>query len=140
MMPEIFKTLSNLGSYRIIHNQASMKPFQALVANGAVITLLGLWGYFASENPSPTALIPVVFGLLFLSAAPAMRRENKVIAHIVVVFTLLLLVALFMPFKGALGRGDSAGAFRVGLMMLATAVAMIVYIRSFIQARTGNPK
>ena len=117
-----------------------MKPYQALVANGIVITLLGLWGYFASQNPSPTALIPVVFGLLFLSAAPAMKRENKIIAHIVVLFTLLLLVALFMPFKGALGRGDAAGAFRVGLMMLVTAVAMSVYIRSFIQARTSKPK
>ena len=69
-----------------------MKTYQANLLNSIVLIIIGLWGYF--EVVSPTALIPVFFGLVLLLCNGGVKKENKVIAHIVVLLTLLLLVAL----------------------------------------------
>lgn len=115
-----------------------MKPFQANLVNAAVLIILGLWGYLASETPSPTALIPVGFGVIFALATPPFKKENKVVAHIIVLLTLLIIIALFMPLRGALGRGDTMAAARVGIMIATSVVAMVIYIKSFIDARKAR--
>lgn len=115
-----------------------MKPFQANLVNAAVLILLGLWGYLGSETPSPTALIPVGFGVIFALATPPFKKENKVVAHIIVLLTLLIIIALFMPLRGALGRGDTVAAVRVGIMIATSVVAMVIYIKSFIDARKAR--
>jgi hypothetical protein len=115
-----------------------MKPYLALLLNGALALALGLLGYFASSSPSPTALIPALFGLVFLLMVPGMAKENKIIAHLVVLLTVVLLAALSMPLRGAIGRGDSMAIFRVTILMLASAAALGVYVRSFIQARRSK--
>ncbi|NET36564.1 MAG: hypothetical protein F6K19_31815 [Cyanothece sp. SIO1E1] len=115
-----------------------MKPFQANLVNAAVLIVLGLWGYLGSETPSPTALIPVGFGVIFALATPPFKKENKVVAHIIVLLTLLIIIALFMPLRGALGRGDTIAAARVGIMIATSIVAMVIYIKSFIDARKAR--
>jgi len=115
-----------------------MKPFQANLVNAAVLILLGLWSYLGSETPSPTALIPVGFGVIFALATPPFKKENKVVAHIIVLLTLLIIIALFMPLRGALGRGDTVAAVRVGIMIATSVVAMVIYIKSFIDARKAR--
>ena len=115
-----------------------MKPYLANLINAVVLIGMGLWGYLASSDSSPTALIPVAFGFVFAAATPLFRRGNKVVAHIVVVFTFLLIIALYVPMKGAVERDDSLAMFRVGFMMLCCLLALIVYIKSFVDARR-NP-
>lgn len=112
-----------------------MKPFQINFFNGLVLVAMGLWAYLSADDPSPTALIPVAFGVLFLLVTPLFRKGNKVIAHIVVVLTLLLIVALFMPLRSRINANDSIGIFRVVTMMVVSAIAMVIYIKSFIDAR-----
>lgn len=115
-----------------------MKPFQANLINAAALIILGLWGYFGSESPSPTALIPVGFGVIFALATPPFKKENKVVAHIIVLLTLLIIIALFMPLKGAIGRGDTLAAVRVGIMIATSVIAMVTFIKSFIDARKAR--
>ncbi len=115
-----------------------MKPYIANLINAGVLILLGLWGYFGSETPSMTALIPVGFGVLFALATPPFKKDNKVVAHIIVLLTFLLIIALVMPLKAALGRGDSSAALRVGTMVFSCVIAMIVFIKSFIDARKAK--
>ena len=115
-----------------------MKPFQINMINALVLIGMGLWVYFSSVDPSPTAFIPVGFGVVFLLLTPAFRKENKAVAHIVVLLTLLLIIALFMPLKGALDRNDTTAIVRVGLMLATSVVAMIIYVRSFIAARKAK--
>ncbi len=115
-----------------------MKPFQINLINGIVLIAMSLWGYFSSETPSNTALIPAAFGLIFLLVTPAFRKENKVVAHIVVVLTLLLIIALVMPLRAAMGRGDTMAMLRVGAMIVTSLVAMVIYIKSFIDARKAR--
>ena len=115
-----------------------MKPFQISLINGIILIAMSLWGYFSSETPSNTALIPAVFGLIFLLVTPAFRKENKVVAHIVVVLTLLLILALVMPLRGAIGRGDTMAIVRVGTMIGVSLIAMVIYIQSFIAAKKAR--
>lgn len=115
-----------------------MKPFQANLVNAAVLIIMGLWGYFSSETPSNTALIPVLFGVIFAIATPPFKKDNKIVAHIIVLLTFLLIIALVMPLRGALGRGDTIAAVRVGIMILTSIFAMVIFIKSFIDARKAR--
>lgn len=112
-----------------------MKPFQITYINGIILVILGLSGYFLSQSPSVTALIPVFAGAVLLALSPLMKKGNRVVAHIVVVLTFLLFVAFYMPLSGAISRNDLWATVRVIVMMLSTLVAVVVYIKSFIDAR-----
>ena len=115
-----------------------MKPYQSNLLNAIVLIVMGLWGYLASETPSNTALIPVAFGVVFALVTPPFKKENKVVAHIVVLLTFLLIISLFMPLNGAIGRGDNVAIFRVGLMILTSVYAFYTFIKSFIDARKAR--
>ena len=115
-----------------------MKPFQANLLNAIILIVMGLWGYFGSETPSPTSLIPVAFGVVFALVTAPFKKENKIVAHVVVLLTFLLIIALFMPLSGAIERDDSLGIFRVGLMIASSIFAMVIFIKSFIDARKAR--
>lgn len=112
-----------------------MTPAFATILNGLVLVALSLYGYLSSDTPSVTALIPAFFGLIFVISYPMMKKDNKVVAHIVVLLTVLLIIALFKPLTGALGRDDQMAVIRVGIMLALSVVALITYVRSFIEAR-----
>lgn len=115
-----------------------MTPANVNLLNAVVLIALGLMGYFTSASPSPTAFIPVVFGAILIACTPGVKKHNKAIAHVAVLLTLIILVALVMPLKGAIGRGDSAAILRVAAMIITSALAMIVFIKSFIDARRSK--
>lgn len=115
-----------------------MKAPQANLLNAAVLIIMGLWGYFGSDTPSMTALIPSIGGVLLLLMNNGIKTENKVIAHIAVVLTLLLVLALAMPLKGAIGRSDTMAMVRIGAMMITGILAMVAFIKSFKAARLAR--
>jgi len=115
-----------------------MNPALISLINGVVLIAFGLWGYFGSDDPSPTAFIPVAFGAVLLTLNPGVWKKNKVVAHIAVVFTLLILLGLAMPLRGAISREDSAAIFRVAAMLVITLVAMVAFVKSFIDVRRAK--
>lgn len=115
-----------------------MKPHISSLINAIVLILLGVWSYFSSEARPVTALIPVFVGIILLGLNPGIKKENKVIAHIAIVLTLLVLIGLFKPLIGAVGRDSTIGVVRVVLMMLFTVYALITFIQSFIAARKNK--
>jgi hypothetical protein len=112
-----------------------MKPYIASLANAIILIAFGLWGYYSSETPSPTAFIPVILGGLIAALNSGVKKENKVVAHIVVVLTLVVLVGLIKPLTGAIGRNDNMAIFRVITMLLSSIWAMVTFVQSFIAAR-----
>jgi|TARA_B110000240_G_scaffold196357_1_gene248332 uncharacterized membrane protein (UPF0136 family) len=113
-----------------------MKTYQVNLLNSIVLIIIGLWGYF--EVVSPTALIPVFFGLVLLLCNGGVKKENKVIAHIVVLLTLLLLVALVgMRLPKSLDSGG-LGLIRVIAMISTSTIAMVTFIKSFIANRKNK--
>ena len=112
-----------------------MKPHKISFVNAITLISFGLWGYIDVDY-SPTALIPVIFGIIILILNPGLKRENKVVAHIVVLLTFLIFGGLVKPLMSTLESGNTMGITRVSLMMLSTLMALIVFVKSFIANRS----
>ncbi len=111
-----------------------MKPFQANLLNAFLLISMGTWAIFESEGASNTVYITPAAGLLLLALTPGVKAENKVIAHIAVLLTLLLVLLLaIITF-----RQSGTALLRVGLQLFGGVLAMVVFIRSFIQARKAR--
>ncbi|MEM9063596.1 MAG: hypothetical protein AAGD13_24315 [Pseudomonadota bacterium] len=112
-------------------------PIASLI-NAAVLIICSAWAYLTAETGSLTILIPAAFGVALLACNPGVKAENKVIAHIAVLLTLVVLVALIMPLRGAIGRGDGLSILRVVAMMATSAFAMVFFVKSFRDARRSR--
>lgn len=113
-----------------------MKAAVASLSNAIILIIIGLWGAYAT-GWAPTSFIPVAFGVILVLLNGGIQKENKVISHIAVVLTLLVLLALFMPLMKALDRGGLA-PIRIIIMQVSSLIAMIAFIKSFRDARKAR--
>ena len=118
-----------------------MKTHQANLLNSITLILMPLWAYLTFEGTvdkpeqSVTAFIPLFFGVVLLLCNGGIKKENKIIAHIAVLVTLIALLGLTMPLKAAVADGRTLSIIRVAAMLLTGSLAMISFIKSFIAAR-----
>ncbi len=112
-----------------------MNAHRASLINALLLMALPLWAYFSAASPSVTALIPAAFGLLLLMLSPGVKSQHKIVSHLAVLATLLIIMALLMPFQGAINREDGLAIFRVGVMILSSVIALLFFIKSFIDVR-----
>jgi len=115
-----------------------MKPHNANLLNAAVLIIMSAWGYYSSETPSMTALIPAIIGGILLACNGGVKKENKVIAHVAVVVTLLGILGLIKPLMGVIERENTMGMIRVIAMMITGVLAMVAFIKSFRDARIAR--
>ena len=110
-----------------------MKASKANLINSFSLIIFGVWGYI--DSSSITALIPVMIGGPLLVCTSGIEKGNKVISHLAVLATLVILIALIgMRLPKSLESGG-IGLFRVVAMCLTSVLAMIYFVRSFIEAR-----
>lgn len=113
-----------------------MNSTNANIINSICLIVIGLWGYL--EVSSPTALIPVGFGAALILCTPGVKKENKIIAHIAVLLTLVILLALFgMRLPKSIDQGG-LGLVRVLLMIGTSVLSMVYFIKSFIANRKAR--
>ena len=62
------------------------------------------------------------------------KNQNKVIAHIAVLVTLLGF-ALIMPLMRAMEDGRTDAVLRIIIMLSSTVYAMVFFVKSFVDAR-----
>lgn len=115
-----------------------MKAAVASLINALILIGFGLWAYLGSETPSKTALIPVGFGVVILSLYKGVKKEDKIVAHIAVLLTLLILGGLVKPLLAALDRSDGLAIMRVSVMIVSTVVALVFFIKSFMDVRRAR--
>jgi len=115
-----------------------MKPYFINFLNAIVLISLASWAYFTSDHPSVTALIPVFAGIILVAITPGFKKGNRIPAHIAVGLTFVMLLGLIKPLTGAIGRSDDLGITRVSVMIITSLIAMIFFVKSFIDARK-NP-
>jgi hypothetical protein len=114
-----------------------MKAAQANLINAIVLLAAGLYGYFMILTPEGThaitALIPAAFGVIFLILQKGVATENKIIAHVVVLLTLVLLIICTMRFLKIEDWGAKKYLFLA--CIVSNAIALVAFIGSFIAAR-----
>jgi hypothetical protein len=115
-----------------------MKPYLANLMNTLALIGLSSWGYLSSETPSITALIPLFIGIILLILTPGIRKENKMVAHIAVLLTLVVLIGLIKPLLGVFERGDTVAIIRVCIMVLSSIIAMVAFVLNFIAAKKNK--
>ncbi len=102
-----------------------MKKSTVSLLHACVLIVLAAWGYWASANPSLTAMIPVFIGIILLAFQPGLRKGIKAIRISALILSVLTFIALGKPLWGAIGREDSMAIFRVAIMMLLSVWASI---------------
>ena len=119
-----------------------MKTYQANLINSIALIIMPLWSYLTyegtAEKPeqSLTALIPLFLGIILLLCNGGLKKENKIIAHIAVLITLIAIIGnATKPLMSAIEEGRNLGIFRVSLMIFTSTLAMITFIKSFIRNR-----
>jgi len=117
-----------------------MKPVTVNLVNAIVLIAAGLYGYFGVKSdsgaPSLTALIPAGFGVLFILLGLFWAKAPKVVSHIVVVLTLLLLGMCISRFIKLDAWDDKKYIFLA--CILSNGIALVVFIKSFIDARRSR--
>ena len=113
-----------------------MNSYKANLINSSTLIIIGLWGYF--ESSSVTALIPVVFGVILILCSKGVKSQNKLIAHIAVLLTLIILLSLVgMRLPKSIESGG-LGLLRVFSMIVTSTLAMIFFVKSFIDSRKNR--
>jgi len=119
-----------------------MNAVVANLLNAFVLIGAGLYGYFgvtsSDGNHSLTALIPAAFGVLFLLMHKGIAHANKIISHVVVVLTLVLLIMCIMRFI-KIEEWD-AKKYIFLACIISNSIALIFFIKSFIDARRSRIK
>ena len=121
-----------------------MKTYQANILNALTLISMCLWAFLTYESvdgkpQNLTALIPLFLGTILLFCHNGLKNKNKVVAHIAVLVTLLATVGVFTkPFLSAISDGRILGIARTSLMLLTSIIAMITFVKSFIQARKNK--
>ena len=117
-----------------------MKAPQANLLNASVLIIAGLYGYFMLLTPEGnraiTALIPAIFGVIFLAMQKGLVAQNKIIAHAIVLLTVLLLGVCVGRFLKIEDWGAKKYLFLA--CILSNVVALIAFIGSFIAARKNR--
>lgn len=117
-----------------------MKPVTVNAMNATILIISGLYGYFgvttASGEHAPTALIPAAFGLVLMILGLFWSKAPKVVSHVVVVLTLVLFIMCAMRLAKVEAWGPKATIFLV--CTLSNLIALIVFIKSFIDARKNK--
>ena len=119
-----------------------MKAHIASIINAVTLISMGAWGYLESVQPMfskfSTALIPVIVGVLLLALYKGIKKEDKVIAHIVVLLTFIIFIGLIKPLTAGISKVNFYQIFRVAVMIFTSLLAIISFIRSFKQARKNK--
>ena len=117
-----------------------MKTSQANLINSLTLILMPLWSYLTYEGtvekPDQSIIfIPLFLGVILLLCTKGIKNNNKIIAHVAVLITLIAIGGLSKPLMSAIEEGRNLGVFRVSLMVLTSIIAMITFVKSFIEAR-----
>ena len=117
-----------------------MKAPIANLLNAFILIAAGLYGYFGitgtDGNHSFTALIPAAFGVIFLLMHKGLVNQNKIIAHVIVVLTLMLLIMCFIRFNTIADWDAKKYIFLA--CIISNLIALVAFIASFIAARKAR--
>lgn len=117
-----------------------MTATTANLLNATILIGAGIYGYFGitgtDGNHSLTALIPAIFGLVLLLMHNGIKKSNKVISHIAVTLTLILLIMCILRFVKISDWDAKKYIFLV--CIISNAIALLFFIRSFIDARKNR--
>ena len=111
----------------------------ANIINSISLVLMGIWGFI--DVSSPTALIPLVFGVLIFICyllSQQSKKLNLIFAHVAILLTILILFALIgTRLPKSIDEGG-VGLVRLIIMIGTCTFSIFIFFKSFIEARKNK--
>ena len=82
--------------------------------------------------------MPAAIGIGLLLCYQGVKKENKVIAHMAVILTVIAFVALFLKLPSILNVDDFARIARFIILEFSAALALIFFVKNFRDARMAR--
>lgn len=117
------------------------RPDIVTLITGLVLVCTGLFSYLSNENRPPTALIGPAIGAILIACYPGVKNSNKIVAHVVVVLTLLFGLISTQMFFNSYGNAELDELTRsrrvtvFAIMAVACLSATALYVAGFIEKR-----
>jgi len=129
---------NSIGGYIGIFFMALTLVLVSFSCTGPILGSL-LVGSISSQGGAIQLTIGMLgFGVALVLCSPGVKKQNKVIAHIAVLLTFIILIALVgMRLPKSIEQGG-LGLLRVFLMIGTSTFSMIYFIRSFISNRKAK--
>ena len=93
--------------------------------NAFTLLIGGLWAYFGSLTPSPTALIPSGIGLVLIALYAGVRRQNMVAIAGSFGATMIVTIPMLLILRGLILRGEVIPIMRAGMMCTSCIIALV---------------
>ena len=104
-----------------------MRSYLINLLNGLFIASISLYLYFSDENQHPSTLIPAMFGGVFLSATPVMKRRK--IFAILTITLLTLVLSILLLFRISIFNFDfSTRSYLILCMSASCMIAVLLYV------------
>jgi hypothetical membrane protein len=119
-----------------------MKPYIISAISGLIVLVVGIYNITATPIISASDYLIPAIGVLFLGASPAIKKDNKAIAHIIVVFTLVL--AIFSGYKAYMASLAELSPEREKTIQVYSALAITCagafayYLQGFIERKKSE--
>ncbi|MEM7242257.1 MAG: hypothetical protein AAF429_08735 [Pseudomonadota bacterium] len=106
--------------------------------NAIVLIIMADWAYLSADVPHFMMLIPAIVGFILIFCNRGIKRDDKMIAHIAVLLTCLMLLSGLWYVVQGLRLGDMLMVLRNGAMSGTSILAMVYFIKSFRDARRAR--
>ncbi len=115
-----------------------MKSQTAALINSIVLILIGIWGFIANDYAIHTLIVPLSAGIILLIFSRFLQIDKPNVLLLVSFLTFILMLAFIVPFQRNAEQSDVMGMLRIGIEMMASAMALIVYLRNFVQLKMNH--
>ncbi|MEO6190369.1 MAG: hypothetical protein ABIO44_08405 [Saprospiraceae bacterium] len=107
-----------------------MRLYQINLILCLALVFIGLWSYEASGRDAHTLSVPVMGILLSLFHRPLKAGNEKMIKG-AMASTLLVFIIMLFPLRNSILADHTMAIFRVSLVLVLCAIALIYYYRYF---------
>ena len=106
--------------------------------NAVTLVIGGLWAYFGSLTPSPTALIPSGIGLVLIALYAGVRRQNMVAIAGSFGATMIVTIPMLLILRGLILRGEVIPIMRAGMMCTSCIIALVGLMLYYLKQKKSD--
>jgi hypothetical protein len=107
-----------------------MNEFKSNLFYAVVLILFSIWEYYSALNPSIVHLLPLFFGVIFLSLNNGVQYGLKGQTKAALVLSVFSLIVVMYIFGNLFDRNNNLSIFRYAVIMLSGIISIFYLLKS----------